>query len=154
MKKVVLITGCSSGIGEAAALSFARDGAVVYASMRHLAKGARLREIAEAEGVSLSVIELDVARPETFGDVIRHIVHKESRLDVLINNAGVLPIGAFEDMSEAVVRDTMEINFFGPALLSRAALPVMRSQKSGYIIMISSLSRHGVQIRRCCLRCE
>lgn len=138
--KVVLITGCSSGIGLETALAFARTGDTVYASMRDTTKSTALKEKAARENLPLKIIELDVTRPGSFQAVIDHILEDSGRIDVLVNNAGVLPIGAFEDASEDDLRHTMEVNFFGPALLSQAVLPAMRRQREGYIIMLSSLS--------------
>lgn len=140
MTKIVLITGCSSGIGMEAALAFARAGDVVYASMRDLSRADALNSAARAEGLSIDPIELDVTRPETFAPAIDRIDKLEGRLDVLVNNAGMLPVGAFEDVSAAELRRVMETNFFGPALLTQAVLPIMRREREGYIIMISSLS--------------
>lgn len=137
---VVLITGCSSGFGHAAALAFARAGDTVYASMRDTGRAGLLRAAATAEGLELRVIGLDVTRPETFPAVVAAVTGEAGRLDVLVNNAGVLRPGAFEDLSEAALRQVMETNFFGPFLLARAALPQMRLQKGGLIVMISSLS--------------
>jgi NAD(P)-dependent dehydrogenase (short-subunit alcohol dehydrogenase family) len=83
---------------------------------------------------------LDVTQPSTFAGVVRGVVEEAGRIDVLVNNAGVLRAGALEDLSEQAIREVMETNFFGPMLLSRQVLPQMRKQKQGYIIMISSLS--------------
>jgi NAD(P)-dependent dehydrogenase (short-subunit alcohol dehydrogenase family) len=137
---VVLITGCSSGLGHAAALAFARAGDRVYASMREPSRGAELTRIAQAERLDLRVVRLDVTRPETFPGAIAAIVAEAGRLDVLVNNAGVLRAGAFEDLDERALREVMETNFFGSFLLARAVLPQMRRQDGGYLIMISSLS--------------
>jgi NAD(P)-dependent dehydrogenase (short-subunit alcohol dehydrogenase family) len=137
---VVLITGCSSGLGHASALAFARAGDRVYASMRDPTRGIELQKIAQIEGLDLRVVPLDVTRPATFPDVIDDIVADGGRLDVLVNNAGVLRAGAFEDLDERAVREVMETNFFGAFLLTRAVLPQMRRQSGGYLIMISSLS--------------
>ena len=137
---VVLITGCSSGIGKESALAFARAGYRVVATVRSLHRSAGLREAARAERIELRIEELDVTRPAGFGAFVDELLAREGRLDVLVNNAGVLPVGAFEDLGESGLRETMETNFFGPALLTQAVLPAMRRQRSGYIIMISSLS--------------
>ena len=137
---VVLITGCSSGIGLEAALAFARAGDCVYASMRDVSKAENLTEAADREGLTLNILGLDVTRSETFPKIIERIVDEAGRLDILVNNAGLLPLGAFEDIPESEFRHVMETNFFGSALLTRAALPFMRQQNNGYIIMISSLS--------------
>jgi NAD(P)-dependent dehydrogenase (short-subunit alcohol dehydrogenase family) len=137
---VVLITGSNSGLGRAGALAFARNGDTVYATMRDPAKGADLRKAAEAEGLDLRIVGLDVTQPATFDRLINSIAREAGRLDVLVNNAGVLRSGAFEDLDEVAIREVMETNFFGPLLLARAALPQMRAQLGGCIIMMSSLS--------------
>ncbi len=137
---VVLITGCSSGMGEAAALAFARAGDTVIASMRDTGKGIGLRAAADATGLDIRIVALDVRRPDSFARTIESIVADCGRLDVLVNNAGVLRAGALEDLGERGLREVMETNFFGPLLLTRAVLPQMRRQRSGCIIMISSLS--------------
>lgn len=137
---VVLITGCSSGLGKECALAFARNGDTVYASMRDLSKAAALQQAALAEGLVIRIILLDVTQPATFDSAVRSIVMEKGTLDVLVNNAGVLRTGAFEETDEATLREVMETNFFGPLLLSRSVVPQMRLQNGGYIIMISSLS--------------
>lgn len=137
---IVVITGCSSGIGLEAALAFADAGDTVIATLRNPARSGPLAVAAAARGVSIEITALDVTRPETFAPFIDDTVARHGRIDVLVNNAGILPVGAFEDFDEAALRCVMETNFFGPALLTRAALPAMRRQNSGYVIMISSLS--------------
>src|SRR5262245_49248921 len=122
---VVLITGCSSGFGFASALAFARAGDTVYASMRQLAKAEPLLAAAAREGLALHPIELDVTKPVTFERVIATILARSQRLDVLVNNAGILRTGAFEDLDETALRDVLETNFFAPLLLTRAVLPFM-----------------------------
>jgi len=137
---VVLITGSSSGFGMAGALAFARRGDRVYATVRSRERGAQLRELAGEEKLDLHTRILDVTRPDTFAPLIEDIVAETGSLDVLVNNAGIIHPGAWEDLPEAAIREVMETNFFGPMLLARAALPQLRKQRSGYIIMISSLS--------------
>ena len=137
---VVLITGCSSGFGLEAALAFARNGDTVIAAMRDLARNGRLAAAAKAEALVLEMALLNVAEPHTFADAVGRVVEAHGRLDVLINNAGINRVGAFEDTTEATLREVMEVNLFGPLLLARAVLPVMRGQGGGRIINVSSLS--------------
>ncbi len=137
---VVLITGCSSGFGAAAARAFGRNGDTVYASMRTLRKAGDLQALARSESLDIRPLELDVTQPASFSALLERIVKESGRIDVLVNNAGVLRAGAFEDLDEAALREVMETNFFAPFLLARAVLPHMRRQRGGYIIMISSLS--------------
>jgi len=137
---VVLITGCNSGFGMAGALAFARRGDTVYGTVRDPARGGPLLERAENEGLTVHIETLDVTQPACFPALVAKIIAEQGRLDVLVNNAGILLPGAWEDLEEADIRRVMETNFFGPMLLSRAVLPQMRSQGGGSIIMISSLS--------------
>ena len=138
--KVVLITGCSSGFGLEAALAFARNGAKVVGTLRDLERGASLAEAAQAEGLAIEMAALDVAVPDTFAAAVARVVERHGRLDVLVNNAGVNRVGAFEDTTEATLREVMEVNLFGPLLLAKAVLPQMRRQRGGCIINLSSLS--------------
>ena len=137
---VVLITGCSSGFGLQAALAFARNGDRVVATMRDLSRRGALDAAAQAEALSIELAPLDVTAPESFADAVADVVRKQGRLDVLINNAGINRIGAFEDTSEATLREVLEVNLLGPLLLVQAVLPVMRRQGGGCIINLSSLS--------------
>jgi NAD(P)-dependent dehydrogenase (short-subunit alcohol dehydrogenase family) len=138
--KIVVITGCSSGIGLEAALAFARAGDCVYATMRDLNKADILRQKAATEGLDIDISALDVTKPASFSFALDAIIKRAGHIDVLVNNAGILPVGAFEDIDEATLRQVMETNFFGPALLTRAILPHMRARRQGYIIMVGSLS--------------
>lgn len=137
---VVVITGSNSGFGLEGALAFARNGDTVYATMRDVAKGGRLQQAADQEQLSLRIATLDVSQPQSFEPFIRQVLEASGRIDVLVNNAGIVHPGALEDVSEAALRLVMETNLFGPLLLTKAVLPHMRSQGSGFIIMMSSLS--------------
>jgi NAD(P)-dependent dehydrogenase (short-subunit alcohol dehydrogenase family) len=136
----VLITGCNSGFGLAGALAFARRGDTVYGTVRALDRAADLRRQATEEGLDLHIRVLDVTRPDSFSELVADILAQAGSIDVLVNNAGILHPGALEDLPASSLREVMETNFFGPVLLARAVLPQMRSQGSGCIIMISSLS--------------
>ena len=130
---VVLITGCSSGFGREMAAEFARRGDEVYAAVRSLPAAQPFG------GGAVHALELDVTSGTSIEEAVGAVVADAGRIDVLINNAGVHRLGAFEDMPEAQLRAMMEINFFGPVRLARAVLPAMRAQGSGHIIMISSV---------------
>lgn len=137
---VVLITGSSSGFGQASALAFARAGDTVYASMRDRSRGAALEQRAAAESLDIRLETLDVTQSDSFAPLIDSIVRRSGRLDVLVNNAGVLHPGALEDLSPAALREVVEANLMAPLLLTRAVLPQMRKQRGGHILMVSSLS--------------
>jgi NAD(P)-dependent dehydrogenase (short-subunit alcohol dehydrogenase family) len=137
---IVVLTGCSSGFGLEGALAFARRGDGVYATMRDPDKAGDLLEAATRENLELNVRALDVTKPDSFADFVDSVVAESGSIDVLVNNAGILRAGAFEDLTEQAFRDVLETNYVGPMLLAKAVLPQMRSQNSGYIINISSLS--------------
>lgn len=136
----VLITGSNSGFGAAACLSFARGGDRVYASMRDPSRGEQLLQTAAQEKLDIRPCQLDVTDSSGFQPVIDKILAESGGLDILVNNAGILLPGALEDLTEAQLNRVMATNCIGALLLTRAVLPVMRDQRSGYIIMLSSLS--------------
>ena len=137
---VVVITGSNSGFGLHGALAFARNGDKVYATMRDESKAGALQEAADAGGIPVRIMTLDVSRPDTFEPFVCKVVEEAGSIDVLVNNAGVLRAGTAEDTYEETLRMVMETNFFGAVLLSQAVLPHMRERGSGYIIQVSSLS--------------
>ncbi len=137
---VVVLTGCSSGFGLEGALAFARNGDTVYASMRDTGQSGPLLEQAEKEKLSVSVRHLDLTQSDSFAAFFEDIIAESSSIDVLVNNAGVLRVGAFEDLPESTIREVMETNCLAPLFLTRAVLPFMRRQGGGYIITMSSLS--------------
>ena len=137
---VVLITGCSSGIGKLSALEFARRGHRVYASMRNLQSESFLRKDADRERLAIEIIQLDVTDEKSVNIAVRSVTEREGRLDVLVNNAGVGSVGPIEDYTDDEIKGVFETNFFGAIRTSRAALPIMRAQRSGTIIMLSSVS--------------
>lgn len=137
---IVVLTGSNSGFGLHGALAFARNGDTVIATMRDTRKADALQSALADEGLSADVVPLDVTQPATFASFARQMTRQYGRIDVLVNNAGILRAGALEDIDEGNLRLVMETNVIAPLLLSKAVLPQMRRQNSGYIIMISSLS--------------
>lgn len=132
---IVLVTGCSSGFGEAIARGFAARGDIVYASMRRPEDAtAALRDT-----TGVRVIALDVVDPQARRAAVDSIVAAHGRLDVLVNNAGVAVFGSIEDTPEATTRLVFETNFFAPLELMRYATPVMRRQGAGRIVNISAV---------------
>lgn len=138
--RIILITGCSRGIGLASTIAFAENGDTVYASVRDLAGSDALRDAAARHPGNIIPIELDVTSPATIKRAIDDITMRARALDVVVNNAGTLRAGAFESLNDADVRTVMETNFFGVLNVTRGALPAMRAQGSGQILMMSSLS--------------
>lgn len=139
MSKVVIITGCSSGIGFATALEFARHDYVVYATMRDLSKKASLQEIAKSQNLSLRILALDVTDQNSIDEVISKIETEEGRIDLLINNAGYGLFGSLEDTSIEEMKEQFETDYFGAVRMIKKVLPLMRKTHSGKIINLSSL---------------
>jgi NAD(P)-dependent dehydrogenase (short-subunit alcohol dehydrogenase family) len=137
---VVLITGCSSGFGKLAALHFARKGDYVFASMRDTSKGSELTEAAEAEGLHLQVVQLDVTDEQSVANAVQAVIDEGGRIDVLVNNAGIGAHGPIEETDDDQFREIFETNFFGAMRTIRHVTPLMRQQGSGTIVNVSSLS--------------
>ncbi|MFZ0660409.1 MAG: SDR family oxidoreductase [Candidatus Binataceae bacterium] len=137
---IALITGCSSGIGKLSALEFARRGYRVYASMRTVENAGYLRAAADAERLAIETIELDVTDTASVKDAVAQILERDGRIDILVNNAGFGAAGPVEDYDDDEIRQVFETNFFGAVRVTRAVLPAMRAQRSGTIVMVSSIS--------------
>ncbi|MGI8748610.1 MAG: SDR family oxidoreductase, partial [Deinococcus sp.] len=138
-KRVVLISGTSSGIGLASALAFARNGDRVYASMRDPGRSGPLLERARSEGLKLELLALDVQDEASIGRAVAEVLARQGRIDVLVNNAGVGYLGTTEQTGGADLRRIFEVNFFGTWGLTQAALPHMREAGSGHIISVTSI---------------
>jgi short-subunit dehydrogenase len=138
MHQVALITGCSSGIGYETALMLARNGYDTFATMRNTRKSNSILKTTEEEKLPLKVIELDVNEETSIEKAISQVKNEAKRIDILINNAGYGLVGFFEDLSLDEIRNQFETNFFGVLNITKKVIPIMRSQKSGTIINISS----------------
>jgi len=146
-KNVALVTGSSSGIGFETALLLSKSGFHTYASMRNLEKSKNITEIASTEKLPLQVVQLDVNDDRSVKDAIDKIVAEKERIDVLVNNAGYGLFGSLEDISIEEIKAQFETNFFGVIRVTQQVLPVMRKQKSGTIVNVSSVGgRIGVPI--------
>ena len=133
MKKVILITGASSGIGKDTALSLIKEGHVVYGVARRLEM---MKDIVQAGG---HAIKMDILKEKNIDDVVNQIIKEQSRVDVLINNAGYGLWGAVETISIDEAKRQFDVNIFGLAYLTKKIIPIMRKQKSGKIINMSSM---------------
>ncbi len=137
-KRIVLVTGTSSGIGLATAIAIARAGDHVVATLRHPAGAIALRAAAETAGVTLDIRPLDVVNDASVAACIAGVISDHGRIDAVINNAGAGHVGTLEIDTIDDVRQVMEVNFFGVLLVSRAAMPHLRASK-GRLITVTSV---------------
>src|SRR5436190_3763905 len=137
-QKVAVVTGTSSGIGYETSLTLARNGFLTYATMRNLNKSDNIKSLAEKERLPLKIVQLDVTDDGSVKNAMQSITAGASRIDVLVNNAGYVLNGAFEDLAIEELKAQYETNFFGVTRVTQAVLPIMRKQKSGIIVNISS----------------
>ncbi|MGW0203218.1 oxidoreductase [Nonomuraea sp. NPDC003201] len=131
--KVALVTGASSGIGEAAALKLHEAGYTVYGAARRVQ---RMRHLAES---GIRLLAMDVTVDSSMQAGVEKIIAETGRIDVLVNNAGYGSYGALEDVPMDEARDQFEVNVFGAARLTQLVLPHMRAQRSGTIVNITSM---------------
>jgi NAD(P)-dependent dehydrogenase (short-subunit alcohol dehydrogenase family) len=139
MSASVLITGAGSGLGLETALHLAARGFRVYATIPEMAQEPYLREQAQARGVALRVLPLDVTLEPSIAVAVETIMAECGGIYGLVNNAGVSLRGYFEDSSEAEIRRTLDINLFGAMAVTRAVLPHMRAAGQGRIVFVSSV---------------
>ncbi|MFJ1706059.1 SDR family NAD(P)-dependent oxidoreductase [Kitasatospora sp. NPDC088346] len=139
-QKTVLITGCSSGIGLAAAVDAARAGWLVVATMRDVSRAGALERAAAEAGVAGSVLvrQLDVTDAASVDACLAGVIAEHGRLDAVVNNAGAGHVGTVEQETMAEIRDVLEVNFFGVVAVSRAAMPHLRAT-GGRLIAVSSV---------------
>ncbi len=133
MKKIVLITGASSGIGKETAILLANNGYKVYAIAR------RIEKLKELEKFGIITFSADVTKNEPVENCVKQIVDSEGRIDILINNAGYGEYGAIENVDIEKAKYQFEVNVFSLARLIQLVTPYMRKQKFGKIVNITSI---------------
>lgn len=133
VKKVVLVTGASAGIGKATARILSQNGWIVYAAARRLEA---MNDIADER---VKIVQLDITDEWQCGEVIHRIIRDEGQIDALVNNAGYGFYGPLEEVTDEEARHQFDVNIFGLMHLTRLVLPQMREQKAGNIINISSI---------------
>ena len=142
-QKVAVVTGSSTGIGFETCLLFARNGILTYATMRDLMKADLIKTIAEKEKLPLKVIQMDVDKDDSVVMAFKEICEDHERgmgIDILVNNAGFGLFGSLEDQSIEHIKKQFETNLFGAIRAIQRVLPVMRNQRSGIIVNISSIA--------------
>jgi NAD(P)-dependent dehydrogenase (short-subunit alcohol dehydrogenase family) len=136
MSKVWLITGCSTGFGRELSKAVIANGDKVAVTARKIDDVKDIVEGNEANAISLT---LDVTKQAEIAAAVKATVEKFGRIDVLVNNAGIGYFGAVEESEDEQVRRMFEINVFGLGNMTQAVLPIMRAQKTGHILNISSI---------------
>jgi NAD(P)-dependent dehydrogenase (short-subunit alcohol dehydrogenase family) len=138
-RKVALVTGSSTGIGFEISLALARNGFYTYGTMRNIQDSNRIMDISKKEQLPLEVLHLDVNDDKSILDTINKINEKNQRIDVLVNNAGYALAGPLEGTSMDEIKAQFETNFFGAIKVMQSVIPIMRNQKSGRIVNITSM---------------
>jgi len=138
--QTVLITGATDGLGKAAALLLAERGYQVFAAGRSAEKRAQLDARANQQKLPLESLEMDVCDEVSVRNAVGSVYQKAGAIDVLINNAGFVQVGAVEDLRLEDWRQQFETNFFGVIRVTQAVLPEMRKRRRGRILMMSSVS--------------
>lgn len=136
--QVVWITGASSGIGEAAARTFAAEGARLILSSRRPEELERVRQSCPRPADHL-VVPLDLARSETFAAAVAGVLAARDRVDILVNNGGVSQRALALETTGEVERALMEVDYFGPVALTKAVLPSMLARRAGHLVVVSSV---------------
>jgi short-subunit dehydrogenase len=162
MKKIILITGASSGMGKVGAKELINEGHIVYCAARTISK---MKDLEEIGGM---ILEMDVSKPETLQEEVDKVISEQGKIDVLWNNAGYGLYGPVEQIPIETAKYQFDVNLFGLAQLTQLVLPHMREQKAGLIINTSSMggkiytplgawyhaTKHAVEGWSDCLRLE
>jgi short-subunit dehydrogenase len=138
--KVVWITGASSGIGEALAYIFAKEGAHLVLSARRTTELVRVKNTMNLSDSQVLILPLDLADTSKVNELTQQVITKFGRIDILINNGGMSQRSLTKDTPIEIDRQLMEVNFFGTIALTKSVLPFMLKQKSGHIISMSSIA--------------
>lgn len=132
MSKIVFITGASSGLGKAIGNYLTEKGFTVYGTSRNPEK--------YKETFNFSMLKMDVMDPKSIAKAVSEVLSIETKIDVLLNNAGVGITGPIEETPEEEIKKAFEINLYGPINVIKAVLPTMRDQKNGLILNVTSIA--------------
>ena len=139
-QKVVIVTGASSGIGYATALELSKAGAKVAAGARRVEKLETLKNEVQKHGGEIIVKKLDVTKKEDCDSFINLVTKKWNRIDILINNAGIMPLSFFKNLKISEWEQMIDVNLKGVLYCTAAVIPYMMTNKSGHIVNISSVA--------------
>ena len=138
--KVVIVTGASSGIGYATALELSKAGAKVAAGARRVEKLETLKNEVQKYGGEIIVKKLDVTKKEDCDSFINLVTKTWNRIDILINNAGIMPLSFFKNLKISEWEQMIDVNLKGVLYCTAAVIPFMITKKSGHIVNISSVA--------------
>lgn len=136
----ILITGCSTGIGFSNAEVLACNGHTVYATMRNPQRAPELGQLAQRDNLPITVLPMDVDSDESVKSTVADVLTQAGQIDVLVNNAGIAPVGSVEELPFETFQAAMQTNYFGTVRCIQAVLPAMRQRRSGCIINLSSIA--------------
>ena len=138
-QQVAVVTGSSTGMGYETSLALARNGFITYATMRNLNKAENIKSVATKESLPIRIKQLDVTDDASVKTALQAISSETGRIDLLVNNAGYALVGALEQTSMEEIKSQFETNFFGAIRVMQAIIPIMRKQRSGKIVNITSM---------------
>ena len=138
--KVVIVTGASSGIGYATALALSKAGAKVAAGARRVDKLESLKNEVQENGGEILIKNLDVTKKEECDSFINLVTQTWNRIDILINNAGLMPLSFFKNLKISEWEEMIDVNLKGVLFCTAAVIPYMITKKSGHIVNISSVA--------------
>lgn len=146
--KVIWITGASSGIGEAVAIEFAKQGARLILSARREEELQRVAKETQLPELDLMILPFDLNDTSKASALAAQVINKFGRIDLLINNGGFSQRSEAMETSEEIERQIIEVNYFAHVNLTKAVLPYMKRQKSGQLVVVSSITgKFGFYLR-------
>lgn len=145
--KVVIITGASSGIGRAMAVDFAKRGAITILAARNISKLEDLKAELDSRNSTCLVVKTDVSKEHDCANLIKETISKFGKIDILINNAGISMRALFKDLDLSVMKELMDVNFWGTVYCSKFALPYITESKGSVVGIISIAGYVGLPAR-------
>lgn len=137
--KVVWLTGASSGIGEAIAYALAKEGCKIILSARRVEELERVRKNINLPDENILILPIDLENYKEVNSWVKKVMNKFNRIDVLINNGGISQEGSVLNTTAEVEQKIMDVNYFGNVALAKAVAPIMQQQKSGRIVVTTSI---------------